>query len=1284
MEKIIAIILCMVLVCGFIAVPTMAKEDPTQAYFNERIQYYESYGVTDPQLFPDEEFFGKWDESSDDWEIEPAFDYEKYPDLQPIEEAAKAGDYAGAKVATLEYYQQRFQNDGYERTAKKSDRNYRLFGEMIMENLMIRPDFGLPVERLTLTSEPKWFTADIMSRFVSALTSSGETTFNIRIHDVKKDGYMAQFWTKESDHVPYVEMIVNGGKRTYYPVADNTIRAGQYFETSYSSEEYMYANESYTSINTDIPIDDYSRRACLLFDFSDVSADDTISSATLFVYGKMTEDDNPVRPEEVKDSMDVFVIDDRTNMVWKEEGHCWANEGFDICFSYDGEYGPTICTPTKISGQWSASMMHQYYVIQYMLDLYRGTGNEAYAYHAIRLTLNSILKLGNDFTQVTQYFMQLAVRQYTLVEHFYTFAKCKSITPEQFTMILKFAHMQNDFLVEGWSNTEEGNNIGNIATRGLLEGALTFREFKNYSKPATSLKNPAWPGSMQGGWLDVGIYRSIYKLRDTVLEDGASVEVPFGYVHTNLNAFYEPYSWAETLGLQDEIMGNISDEDKELLRKSAYYVINLQNPIGGTWQSGDDSLYTREVVRTIANIARFFIGKDDPLLEWSYSRGEDGAAPSDYTSYAYDSVVKATLRPNWTTNAVAMHIEADGGYKSHSHNDDLAINLMAYGTPLIVNTPKYLYNGDQKIIDWQTSTRAHSTIEINNTTQKGQLTGKGLTEEPFGEEFYWPSTKGEKGTLHPETRSFNNVYDYIRAETNGYVDNEYAGGTYQNWRDVLFIKPGYFIVTDYIDPENSDVNTYKQAWHMNIEMDFEVDETTKNVTTKSPSTANIVIAPVDGNNDITVTTHPGLYCPTGTNSPILAEYEYITYDKKKAGTVTYNTILYPTQAGEEKDITTEQLVLDIDDSKANAFNAIIRDKNSGVTQNIAYYTLFDETQKADRKFGYYRTDASLAFVEKTAESYSTLILRDGSKLSVDGGDVLVENSKPMKHFGSRVENLTLKIETQDESDLDLETLKVYCKDRITKATINGRMVYFERVGDYIRFTETGMGEEITTPGTSTPSTPGHSSTGGGGGGGDQGNEAPDTPDTPDAPVTGNEVFPDIENHWAKDYIEEAKAKNIVTGDEKGNFNPENSVTRAELIAMLMRAVGGENVSYDGTFSDVGENDWYAPVIAKALSLGIISEDTKFRPNDSVTREEMCKMIVNVYTILNGEIEPEAEINFADGEDISSWAEDFIKKAVSAGIMNGIDETTFSPKSGATRAQAATVICRMLAGREANN
>jgi len=348
--------------------------------------------------------------------------------------------------------------------------------------------------------------------------------------------------------------------------------------------------------------------------------------------------------------------------------------------------------------------------------------------------------------------------------------------------------------------------------------------------------------------------------------------------------------------------------------------------------------------------------------------------------------------------------------------------------------------------------------------------------------------------------------------------------------------------------------------------------------------------------------------------------------------------------------------------------------------------LFDETQKADRKFGYYKTDGTLAFVEKIQYNYSKVILKNATNLSVDGGKTIVENGKVIKDIGIKNENHSIEIDVKNENDIDVNTFKFYSEDKVNSVTVNGRSVYFEQRDNYIYLKETGLPEENTSTGSGSSSGSDHSAVQkppvGGGSEGSEG-EKPENPEI-NTPGTENDAFPDIKGHWAKEYIAEAKAKNIITGDEKGNFNPDNSVTRAELIAMLMRTIEGEEVSYDGIFSDVDSDDWYASVIAKALKLGIISEDTKFRPNDRVTREEMCKMIVNVYTILGGEADSESDISFADGEEISPWAEEFVKKAVAAGLMNGMDENKFSPGSGATRAQAATVICRMLAGQSDKN
>lgn len=158
---------------------------------------------------------------------------------------------------------------------------------------------------------------------------------------------------------------------------------------------------------------------------------------------------------------------------------------------------------------------------------------------------------------------------------------------------------------------------------------------------------------------------------------------------------------------------------------------------------------------------------------------------------------------------------------------------MAYGTYLLANPLSLSYLGNQAIREWQMSTRAHNVIEINDTSSNGGHPKHVKQEEPFGYDLYRSGTKGEIGSLHPEIREFNAAYDYIRAETTGYVKNTNSKGDFQYWRDILFVKPEYFIVTDYIKPENDIVNKYSQAWHLNPELEYDVDTGTKSIISKS-------------------------------------------------------------------------------------------------------------------------------------------------------------------------------------------------------------------------------------------------------------------------------------------------------------------------------------------------------------------------------------------------------------------------------------------------------------------
>ena len=95
-------------------------------------------------------------------------------------------------------------------------------------------------------------------------------------------------------------------------------------------------------------------------------------------------------------------------------------------------------------------------------------------------------------------------------------------------------------------------------------------------------------------------------------------------------------------------------------------------------------------------------------------------------------------------------------------------------------------------------------------------------------------------------------------------------------------------------------------------------------------------------------------------------------------------------------------------------------------------------------------------------------------------------------------------------------------------------------------------------------------------------------------------------------IVEMQAFGIVRGDEEGNLNLEDAVTRAEFSAMMVRMLKMEDWYYtDYAFTDVSAEEWYYEDVMRLTTVGIIAgfEDGTFRPEDSITAAEASKMIV---------------------------------------------------------------------------
>jgi len=179
-------------------------------------------------------------------------------------------------------------------------------------------------------------------------------------------------------------------------------------------------------------------------------------------------------------------------------------------------------------------------------------------------------------------------------------------------------------------------------------------------------------------------------------------------------------------------------------------------------------------------------------------------------------------------------------------------------------------------------------------------------------------------------------------------------------------------------------------------------------------------------------------------------------------------------------------------------------------------------------------------------------------------------------------------------------------------------------------------------------------------------------------------FTDIQDHWAKDYIEFIASKGIIKGKASGIFAPDDNVTRAEFTAMLVRLLGLEADAMQSLpFSDVAENDWFHDVVSTAYSAGLIQgKGNLFDPNGLITREEMVVLVVRAVSskceasqLADDELE-ELLSRFIDKDEISPWARAETAVGLKLGLIQGTAHDRFQPKTHATRAQAATVMYKL--------
>lgn len=397
--------------------------------------------------------------------------------------------------------------------------------------------------------------------------------------------------------------------------------------------------------------------------------------------------------------------------------------------------------------------------------------------------------------------------------------------------------------------------------------------------------------------------------------------------------------------------------------------------------------------------------------------------------------------------------------------------------------------------------------------------------------------------------------------------------------------------------------------------------------------------------------------------------ESVTLEAEHEVTVAAKTDIFVNGAN-EKVVVNARLV---DSAEKHTISSLTTSETGYVILSVSG---FDETKKFD--------GGTISFTFSGVKLYKNDITTYGGVTMPSDNDAIT--------VGASTGTIPFKVSSKSNitgTSFDVAKIKISSTSAISSASVQAMVD--SNLG-YIALTRAEGDKSMLKAEVGSAASFEIKSTGGGGGGGTGGGGGgsaaiggtgtvvtPIATPVPTVPSTADGAFADVSNHWAKDAVKYVADKGIIKGKGDGNFYPDDTVTRAELTAMAVRAMGLAESTYQGRFTDVNANEWFATIVQAALEANLISDADAFRPNDLVTREEMAKIFIGIAQALNvlQELPQDYQATFTDMGAVSEWATNYVNVAGYNGFMSGMTDGSFSPRGNATRAEAATVISRIL-------
>lgn len=1189
--------------------------------------------LKDPGYMTDEEFFGVWNGSS--WTREGKFNYSAYPSMAEVESAAKRGDYEDAKVALLEYMKGR-ENSAF---VSSGVRDAEYVDQMMLADVWHYGSTSYYKGHGTVRSHE--FEAIRVPVRADQL-SSGRVAFDLRAKYNENTGII--FASKEHENVefrPRLEVIVNGATFTYYPVGDATIKGGANTYNNFGAESELYLR-MFGEFQGDS-----TSAAELCFDLTNMPTNG-IESATLILTGKLEED--YIESKE-------FLVWDQPATNWDEMTVAWGNL-LHYIFNCNGVPGGRNWLSEPAFSDLEVNQAHRFPMILYGLGEYNYTDDEKYAYQMIYSMMDYVIDSqfsmtiyewwtyqqngyrysdfwdwevgipnGGNIKRRGGYPRNLdsAMRWRAWIQCFEGLLDSRYMTPDACTLLLKNmwdCTNESEKYLMNFAMLSNGapNNQWTLESSVNSRLALTMPEFKDSTT-----------------WIEDSIVLMEHMRDNGYAPDGAYGEAAGGYIGLVAKEYISYISILEQAGKE------LPEGFEEFLYDAIIYAELVERDSAGIGIAWGDNNHSN-----LAN-SRMFpdyekINKD-PTYLFLDTRGAQGVEP-DWTSRYYDSTHATIMRSDWSGSALHAFVD-NNGVGGHGHADDNALRITAYGKNLLVD-PGYFTYDDTSYRRYGTSTLAHNTVEVDSQSQKYATTEAELS----------------KMTGQLEEWSTNDQFDVLSQISEGYPEVDHQ-------RTVTFLKSGFWIVSDLMQPKDENPHSYKQLWHMPPAANQQINRSNGTISSDMLD-ANIII----GSNDGVIQEDMGWYT---VRWGVFQESPYAYFAKDNVvGNVGFDTVIFPYATQGQGAAKTEDINLDVPVDVATAMR--MTTTMDGQTSETHYMLEYEPTKGTTRTFGEFAGDGMVNVVRTDTDgNIQELILNKGTILKRADGTVLlsVDADTPV-NVGVEMRGTTAVVSVNSsrstgEVTVEPQDISFCVSSTIKNVLFNDKYYEFTQDENGIISIKAGTTDEVLNNDFSNNSG-GIISNGGAGG-----NGGSDKPVQPGGDVIGV-TFNDISGHWAEENIEKMASQGIVVGDN-GSFRPDDSISRAELVAMTVRALKVDTFSVATGFSDVATDSWYAPYIKAALDMGIISADETFRPNDAITREEMSKVLSIASVLANGldmNVPDEFSLNYQDNDVISNWAKPFVAFASYSGLVNGMNDGSFAPKTSATRAQVATVLSRMFA------